>query len=171
MGHYRHTTLCDHAADLRAPTPSAAAELVSEESLVLLSLLDEQQARCGQALLRMVDRHRQRLDALADRPCLRRPEAALDRAVQTVDLLSDRLERALGRHREKFHSRLALASARLDALSPLRVLSRGFAAVEDSRGDLVLRASSLSGGERLVLRFCDGRVPVQVAPPGSSSAT
>lgn len=171
VGHETDTTLCDHAADLRAPTPSAAAELVSEETLSIVALLDEQQSRCGQALLRMVERHRQRLESLAERPCLRRPEAALERAAQTVDIFSDRLDRAMERNRERFRSRLALAAGRLDALSPLRVLSRGFAAVEDSGGSLVLRASNLSGGEHLVLRFSDGRVPVLVASPGSLPAT
>jgi exodeoxyribonuclease VII large subunit len=79
-----------------------------------------------------------------------------------LDLLSDRLERALGVRRERAQAALALAAGRLDALSPLRVLSRGFAAVEDASGSLILRASDLHGGDSLSLRFADGRVPVRV---------
>jgi exodeoxyribonuclease VII large subunit len=97
VGHETDTTLCDFAADLRAPTPSAAAELVSEERNALLATLLDYQESAGGALLHLVDRRRERLELLADRPCLRRPEVAVDRANQTLDLLSDRLERALGR--------------------------------------------------------------------------
>ena len=166
VGHETDTTLCDFAADLRAPTPSAAAELVSEERDALLAALADYQDRAGGALLHLVDRRRERLELLADRPCLRRPEVAVDRANQTLDLLSDRLERALGVRRERAQATLALAAGRLDALSPLRVLSRGFAAVENAHGALVLRASDLHGGDSLSLRFADGRVPVRVDGSG-----
>ena len=162
VGHETDTTLCDFAADLRAPTPSAAAELVSEERYALLAALTDYQERAGGALLHLVDRRRERLELLADRPCLRRPEVAVDRANQTLDLLSDRLERALGVRRERAQAALALAAGRLDALSPLRVLSRGFAAVENAQGSLVLRAADLHSGDSLSLRFADGRVPVRV---------
>ncbi len=162
VGHETDTTLCDFAADLRAPTPSAAAELVSEERDALLTALADYQDRAGGALLHLVDRRRERLELLADRPCLRRPEVAVDRANQTLDLLSDRMERALSVRRERAQAALALAAGRLDALSPLRVLSRGFAAVENASGTLVLRATDLHKGDALSLRFADGRVPVRV---------
>jgi len=162
VGHETDTTLCDFAADLRAPTPSAAAELVSEERSVLLAALHDYQERAGSGLLRMVERRRERLELLADRPCLRHPEVAVERANQTLDLLHDRLERALGYRRERAHAALALAAGRLDALSPLRVLSRGFAAVERADGSLVVRASDLHSGDPISLRFADGRVPARV---------
>jgi len=162
VGHETDTTLCDFAADLRAPTPSAAAELVSEERDALLAALADYQARAGGALLHLVDRRRERLELLADRPCLRHPEVAVERANQTLDLLSDRMERALAVRRERARAALALAAGRLDALSPLRVLSRGFAAVEKADGSLVVRSSDLRSGEPISLRFADGRVPARV---------
>ena len=163
VGHETDTTLCDFAADLRAPTPSAAAELVCEERSALLAHLDDQLDRSGKALLRTVDLRRQRLDALATRPCLQRPQASLERGSQTVDLLSERLDRGLGRVLERATARLEGTVGRLEALSPLRVLARGYAAVEDARGTIVVSARSASEGERLQLRFSDGVVPVVVS--------
>jgi exodeoxyribonuclease VII large subunit len=164
VGHETDTTLCDFAADLRAPTPSAAAELVSEERLALLALLDEHLDRAGASLLRLVDRRRLELEALASRPCLQRPQAALERAQQTVDLLAERLERAGERRIERAQARMTALVGRLEALSPLRVLSRGFAAISTESGKVVVRAADLKPGDRVRVAFADGSLPARIEP-------
>ena len=162
VGHETDTTLCDYAADLRAPTPSAAAELAGPERLALLAELQDSLERSGDSLLRLVARRRERLEMLASRPCLKRPEAFLERAVQSIDILSERLDRACAASLERFSSRLALLSGKLDALSPLRVLSRGFAAVQTPSGKVVTQASLLSSGDRVEILFSDGKVDARV---------
>ena len=162
VGHETDTTLCDYAADLRAPTPSAAAELAGPERMALLEGLGDSLERSGEALLRLVARRRERLEMLASRPCLRRPEALLERATQSLDLLSERLERAIATGVERRTSKLAVLAGRLDALSPLRVLGRGFAAIQTPSGKVVTQASSLAPGERVDTLFADGKVAATV---------
>lgn len=155
VGHETDTTLCDFAADVRAPTPSAAAELVSEEREVLLAMLSDHLDRSGDALLRMVERRRERLEWMARRPCLLRPEEPIERANQTIDLLSDRMERAQTRVLERAQARLVNIAGRLEALSPLKVLSRGYAAISTESGKVVVKASDLAGGDKVKIAFAD----------------
>ncbi len=162
VGHETDTTLCDFAADLRAPTPSAAAEIAAPERLAILAELQDMLERSGDGLLRLVARRRDRLELLASRPCLTRPEAALERAAQSLDLLSDRLERARAARIERLGLRLGGLAGKLDALSPLRVLSRGFAAVQTPQGKVVTKAAGLGMGQELDVLFADGRIGVRV---------
>jgi len=155
VGHETDTTLCDFAADVRAPTPSAAAELVSEEREVLLAMLSDHLDRSGHALLRMVERRRERLEWMAKRPCLLRPEQPIERANQTIDLLSDRMERAQARVTERAQARLVNIAGRLEALSPLKVLSRGYAAISTESGKVVVNASDLAAGDKVKIAFAD----------------
>lgn len=155
VGHETDTTLCDFAADVRAATPSAAAELVSEEREVLLAMLDDHLVRSGEALLAMVERRRERLEWIAKRPCLLRPEEPIERAHQTIDLLSDRMERAQVRVIERAQARLGSIAGKLDALSPLKVLSRGYAAISTGTGRVVVRASDLEVGDQVKIAFAD----------------
>jgi exodeoxyribonuclease VII large subunit len=155
VGHETDTTLCDFAADVRAPTPSAAAELVSEERDVLLATVDDHLIRAGEALLRMVERRRERLEWIAKRPCLLRPEEPIERAHQTIDLLSDRMDRAQARVTERAQARLVNIAGRLEALSPLKVLSRGYAAISTSSGKVVVKAADLSVGDTVKIAFAD----------------
>lgn len=155
VGHETDTTLCDFAADVRAPTPSAAAELVSEEREVLLAMLSDHLDRSGDALLRMVERRRERLEWIAKRPCLLRPEQPIERANQTIDLLSDRMDRAQARVTERAQARLVNIAGRLDALSPLKVLSRGYAAISTESGKVVVKASDLDAGDKVRIAFAD----------------
>ncbi|MEN9307719.1 MAG: exodeoxyribonuclease large subunit [Fibrobacterota bacterium] len=155
VGHETDTTLCDFAADVRAPTPSAAAELVSEERDVLLATVDDHLIRAGEALLRMVERRRERLEWIAKRPCLLRPEEPIERAHQTIDLLSDRMDRAQARVTERAQAKLVNIAGRLDALSPLKVLSRGYAAISTSSGKVVVKAADLSAGDTVKIAFAD----------------
>ncbi|MBK8800829.1 MAG: exodeoxyribonuclease VII large subunit [Fibrobacteres bacterium] len=155
VGHETDTTLCDFAADLRAPTPSAAAELVSEERLTLLSQLAEIEERSRAGLLRLVTRRRERLEMLAKRPCLLRPDEPLRRAGQSLDLLTDRLERSIRQFSKAKNSDLAVVAGKLEALSPLRVLSRGFAAISSESGAVVMKSTDLSPGDRIKISFAD----------------
>jgi len=158
VGHETDFTLCDYAADLRAPTPSAAAELCAPHRESLLEELEAYSQRMADALLDTLERRRERLDQLASRPCLKRPQQLLERPSQRLDWQEERLHAASEHLLERSRMRLSQEVARLEALSPLRVLSRGFAAVETESGKILSSAKGLREGQEIRIRFGDGRV-------------
>lgn len=162
IGHETDFTLCDFAADLRAPTPSAAAELVAPHREALLEELSAWKERMSEALLSTLERKKERLELLASRPCLKRPRQMLERPLQRLDWLEERLHAALSRRSERDSARLSSLAGRLDALSPLKVLSRGFAAAEGTDGRILTSAKSLAKDQELRVRFADGAVLARI---------
>lgn len=157
VGHETDFTLADMAADLRAATPTAAAELiVAQRADVLQRLgaaLEDVQALC----VARVATERLRLDALRARAPLSRPEWLVESRRQRLDDLNGRLLRAREVCLTRLRHRLALAAGKLDSLSPLATLARGYATVsrlpEESP---VLEASEVRPGDRVRVRLADG---------------
>jgi exodeoxyribonuclease VII large subunit len=182
VGHETDVTLADLAADLRAPTPTAAAELAAPAASELGAALDARQAAMQRAAMRAVDRHAQRLDTLAMRlgrpaapvlaqgqrlqalePRLRQALAVqLSRQTQVPALLGARLQRAVGVQLQRLQARLAAAGQRLDALDPHRVLHRGYAWVEGADGRPVISVSELVPGQTVQAVWADGRARAEV---------
>ena len=161
VGHETDHSLCDLAADLRAPTPSAAAELVVPEQLALVALVEDLEERLGVAVERSVGRKRERLQDLR----LLHPGQRLVRVREQTGALRLRLVRAGHRQLEHSQAGLRTSAARLEALSPLAVLTRGYAIVT-REGRAVLGAEELSPGEDLDLRFSRGSAVVRVQSAG-----
>jgi len=139
VGHETDVTLCDLVADLRAPTPSAAAEAATPDRSDVLADLAHLGARLARGLAARSGRVAERLD-------------------RTVDRLAGAIERRLERHRLA----LAVTSGRLDALSPLRVLARGYALARDAEGRVLKRVAQLPPGLPFRLRVSDGEVAARV---------
>ena len=162
VGHEIDFSLTDFAADLRAPTPSAAAELAVPELSKLHDRLAQDRDRLCSALLHGVERKQDRLELLIRRRGALLTEQRLlqeqQRLDQCRDALEDRMARALQRQRDS----LSTVGARLRAADPLGALDRGFALVYDGEGGLVRRAQDATEGEGIVLRFRDGRVQADV---------
>ncbi len=182
VGHETDVTLCDFAADVRAATPTAAAELVAPERDVLLVALAQTARRLQRSVASRMETQAQRLDRMALQ--LARPGQAVSRAQQQLQTLAYRRERALGRmleglairpmrlrelwqraitarvHAER--SRLAAIGGRLGSLDPTRVLARGYAFVLDERQRPVTSVCSVSAGQALALRWHDGTAKVRV---------
>ena len=188
VGHETDTTLCDHAADLRAPTPTAAAELAVPVLADLRLSIDAARLRTERCARRHVERGRERLDALAR--LLPRRDALLEPQRQRVDDLAGRLGRALerrvtlarggldragavlrpallDRRVDAARARMEAAARLVESLGPHRVLERGYARVE-ARGDGATLASA--GAARtagaLRLHFADGSVDAKVERAG-----
>ena len=156
VGHEPDVTIADFVADLRAATPSNAAELAVPDMSELREALSAARARLDQAVNRRLSERRKGLEELASRRVMQSPTGFIDQRRLELDSIRLRLDAAatarLGRERQEF-SRLA---AKLDALSPLKVLGRGYSIALDAGGRAVKDAGRLSPGERLELRFSKG---------------
>lgn len=188
VGHETDTTLADFAADRRAPTPTAAAEMAVPVRAELAATLDEFALRKRRAILRPVSLGRERLEARVAR--LPRPEVLVAQAAQRLDDLGERLRRGLADRARQADGRLQLASVRLtpalltrpvaqkqdklDALDRLRLqldprapLRRGYVLVSDGSGQVVKTAANARQHALLTLEFEDGKLEVSTGdtPP------
>ena len=159
VGHETDFTISDFVADLRAPTPSAAAELavpdIREQSLLVNSLY----AQCRECVEYKITSEKEQIDFIAKRLQYLNPEAVIEKNIQTVDILSQRIYDKINEIFTVKSGRLASAAARLDALNPMKVLSRGYA-VAYKDGSIVESAKKVNTGDRLNLKFHDGEVSV-----------
>jgi len=161
VGHETDFTIADFVADVRAPTPSAAAELVWP---VLTELLDELRAlvlQMERALHRTMVQKRAELAEAYSALLPHHPIRAVERDMQTLDHLAARILSAVKGRQRLFWSELSECGARLDAASPLSTMKRGYAYVERS-GKGVTSAKELTVGEEIALTFFDGRADATV---------
>ncbi len=162
VGHEIDFSLTDFAADLRAPTPSAAAELAVPELGKLKDGLAQSRDRLCSALRHGVERKRDRLELLIRRRGALLTEQRVMQEQQRLDTCRDALEEGIEGRLQRQRDALATVGARLKAADPLGALDRGFALVYDAKNDLVRRADDAAVGEGLTLRFRDGRVQAHV---------
>lgn len=160
VGHEPDVTIADFVADLRAATPSNAAELAVPDQNDIYERLYRLSHRLSQAMTRRLTRERQRLEYLARSRALQNPLNYIQDRRVLLDYQRDRLVHgltfALGRERSRF-ARLAAA---LDAMSPLKVLGRGYAIAQRDDGGVVRSVKEITPGERLTLRLSDGKIRV-----------
>jgi exodeoxyribonuclease VII large subunit len=161
IGHEVDITLSDLAADLRAPTPSAAAELVVPDRMVLIARLQELKSRLSAALQDRVARAWDEISDLRDRLRPQRFCRRIEERKQNTADLSDRLERAFSNRLERERLLLAGMKTALDSRSPLAVLARGYC-VAEKQGEVVRSAGGITKGDRMKIRFYDGSSKVIV---------
>lgn len=184
IGHEPDTSIADMVADLRASTPTAAAEAVSPDTGLLSRELESKGAAMATALQRRLERAHMALDKAASRPVLQDPASLFATDLMTLDMMQDRLSRALpdnlekdalrldalqdrlrengGRLTQGFSHALALKAGRLHDLSPLSVLARGYAMAQDERGGVVKSVDAVCEGSRLDVLVADGRIACTV---------
>ena len=162
VGHEIDFSLTDFAADMRAPTPSAAAELAVPELGKLSDRLALSRDRLRSALLHGLERKRDRLELLIRRRGALLAEQRLEKEQQRLDQCLDALQEGIERRLQQRQDGLLTLGARLKAADPLGALDRGFALVYGPRGKIVRRAAEPSVGDGLVLTFRDGRVQAEV---------
>ncbi len=162
VGHEPDVTISDFVADLRAATPSNAAELAVPDQDALRQVLDTMSAAMATALKRQLSASQQRLKMLSESPALQSPQGYLEQRSKSVELLKNRLTSAqnvvLNRHNQHY---LTLA-AKLDALSPLKVLTRGYAMVQDTSGEVVRSVKQTAAGDTVEITLRDGTVSAAV---------
>ena len=161
VGHEIDFTIADFVADLRAPTPSAAAELVVRNKADLAQTLDAQHARLKQAMRHLLDRSRAAAAHAARR--LSDPRRRLNELQQRVDDLAQRLARTMRHALERKQAQRDTQIAKLDALSPLAVLAKGYAICRNAATlRPVKRAADANVGDALLVRMFDGELRCEV---------
>ena len=162
VGHEPDVCISDYVADRRASTPSNAAEIAVPDWHEMQETLNSYGIRSRQAMEKSLHAASQRLDALRGKRVLTEPSAFLDSRRMDLDRMRDRLlssgERQLAVKRQRF---VKLAAA-LDAMSPLRVLSRGYALASDAEGRVLRSVRDLNPGDRVRIRFQDGLADCRV---------
>jgi exodeoxyribonuclease VII large subunit len=163
IGHEVDFTIADFVADVRAPTPSGAAQLVVPEYQVWLQRFRELGARFGAAMRRSLGDHDLRLRSLAERLQRAHPGTQLAQHAQRLDELEQRLQRAMRERLTRASTQLQVTVRSLHALSPLATLSRGFAIVTRVADGAVLRAASeATVGEEVDARLGSGVLRARV---------
>ena len=171
VGHETDVTIADLVADLRAPTPSAAAELVAPDRAELQAHLLALGRQARAALQNLARTRGLRLARLEQNPIFTRPEALLAPWLQRVDLAADRMTDTLRRRLERATHTLERLTASLRALDPREVLGRGYALVQRTRdGALVTRVALAPPGEAVTIAVSDGALPARISGGGAQGS-
>ena len=161
VGHETDFTICDFVADLRAPTPSAAAELavpdIRDDKRFFDSVLDI----ISDNLLQRIEEQQVRLNYFSERLKFRSPVCIIDEMFNTVDSLYSGISDIINNRLFGEEKNLVAACAKLDALSPLKVMSRGYSiAVKDNA--IIKNADELNKGDKITVRFSEGEKECEV---------
>ena len=162
VGHETDFTLCDFAADLRAPTPSAAAELAVPETEDIKRRLENINTRNRTNIQNQISLYKSRLSQLQSAGAMLSPERLLDGRRMNVLYCSEKLQRKCDELRGVERVRLASIASKLEAMNPLGIISRGYSAVTDESGNVIRSAAQLSKGDAIRVRFADGEAEATV---------
>ena len=162
VGHEPDVTISDYVADLRAATPSNAAELAVPDQQALMQTLDAMSASMATAMNRQIKAARQHLNILSASPALRSPTGYLERKATDLNHLKERLAAAQLRSIDRSKQRYVALTAKLDAMSPLKVLSRGYSMTQKTDGAVIRSVSQIAIGDVVEITMSDGRVTAAV---------
>lgn len=157
VGHEPDVTISDYVADARASTPSNAAEIVVPDQRDIRDALESFSIRQDQALRKKLMSLSQQLEAYQAKRVMTDPVAHIDNRRISLDHARDRLVAAEERNLASAQQRFVGLAAALDAMSPLRVLGRGYAIAEDGQGQAIKSVKSLSPGDTITVELCDGK--------------
>jgi exodeoxyribonuclease VII large subunit len=156
VGHETDFTIADFVADLRAPTPSAAAMAITPDRAEVLAQLGATQRRLAQDALATLAGEQRNLARQATRLERLHPRRQLDTQLQRLDERTRRLHLAMNRRRERLAERRTNAILRLESLNPARVLQRGYSIVQRQNGEVVMGPAGAAAGEQLQVRAAGG---------------
>ncbi len=158
VGHEIDVTLSDLAADVRALTPSEAAERLVPNLDDVVGWLGGTQQRITQLLVGRIRSAHQELSALATRPVLTQPLERIRQAAMEIDLLESRLNQSATDSLKSYRQKLEQMTVQLEAINPLSVLARGYSLTTDQSGELLTNCNSVHPGDKIVSRLEKGRL-------------
>ena len=158
VGHEPDVTISDFVADLRAATPSNAAELAVPDRDALSQSLDAMINTMAGSLNRQLRSHRQHLQLLSKSPALQSPTGYLQQRQRQLELLKNRLVAAENQNIARNTQRYVALTAKLDAMSPLKVLTRGYSMAQNDRGEVIRSITQAELGERICVNVSDGKL-------------
>ncbi len=163
VGHETDYTISDFVADVRAPTPSAAAELAMPERAVVENRLDGLKMRLRNAINKKTSMDRLHIKRLEGSVAFKQPYNKIYQDRMLVDVQKRYMEKALAALSSEYRNILSLLAARLDTLSPLNSLARGYCIIRSNKDDTLIKSvSSVSTGDRLEVSLTDGRLDCTV---------
>ena len=163
VGHEPDVAISDFVADRRASTPSNAAEIAVPDRMELLRWLDGADSRMIRGVTRQLRASRERLEGMAQKRALTDPTAVIADKGMQLDHLQHRLAAAMRAVTDREGGHFAALAAALDALSPLRVLGRGYALAQTESGEILRSAAQTAPGERIRVRLARGQLVCDVA--------
>ena len=155
VGHETDVTIADFVADLRAPTPTAAAEVVSPDQSALLKELGQFELTLQRHVKSRLEQHKRQVEWLEK--CLQHPGRRLQDQSQTLDRLETRLKRVIQQILQHQKGRLQLLARALDTVSPLQTLQRGFSITQTEDGQLLTQSIQVNPGDRIFTTLKSGR--------------
>jgi exodeoxyribonuclease VII large subunit len=158
VGHEPDVTISDYVADLRAATPSNAAELAVPDQDALRQTLDAMSSAMASSLNRQLIAARQHLNVLSSSPALRSPTGYLEQKAQNLQHIQDRMVAAQMRSIDRKKQAFIGLTAKLDAMSPMKVLTRGYAMTQTDSGDVIRSVRQTKVGDSLLISLSDGQV-------------
>ena len=162
VGHEPDVTISDFVADVRAATPSNAAELAVPDREALQQNLDSMVSSMAASLGRMLKAAKQQLNALSASAVLVSPTGYLEQKEKNLALLMNRLAAAQNQTLAQSRQRYVGIVAKLDAMSPLKVLSRGYSVVRDSDGNILRSAAQTATGKPITITLASGKLYAKV---------
>ena len=162
VGHEPDVTISDFVADLRAATPSNAAELAVPDQDALRQNLDSVSSVLANLMQRQLKNARKQLTILSQSPSLQSPDQYLLQKRKNLDLLNGRMLAAQNRFIHNHKQRFIAATAKLDAMSPLKVLTRGYAMAQTDDGNLLRSVNQVQLGSNVSLQLSDGTLEATV---------
>lgn len=162
VGHEPDVTISDYVADLRAATPSNAAELAVPDQDALQQSLDAMASSMAVALNRQIKAAQKHLDVLSQSPALRSPAGYLEQREKSLEMLTNRMISAQNQNITRSKQRYIAAVSKLDAMSPLKVLTRGYSLAQTETGELLRSVHQVELGERIRVSLGDGKLSAVV---------
>lgn len=163
VGHEPDVTIADYVADLRASTPSNAAELAVPDQAALLQSMDSAASAMASYLTRQLRSSRQRLNTISRSPALASPTGYLRQREANLEHLKTRLIAAQSQQLQRRRQRFVGCTAKLDAMSPLKVLTRGYSIVHNDDGSILRSVSQTEPGREVRVTLTDGSIHAVVS--------
>ena len=162
VGHEPDVTIADYVADLRAATPSNGAELAVPDREALQETLDSMSSAMATILMRQIKAARQHLQVLSQSPSLKSPTAYLEQKGKNLEILKNRMLAAENQNIQRNKQHYIACVSKLDAMSPLKVLTRGYSMTQTEDGQVLKSVRQVQLGEKIQVSLSDGRLTATV---------